>query len=1133
LSRWLLTFLDRRGTLVPLYPTLAGQVVAIAREYGLPSTGGIVLYLVEDSHVAPAPPGLAGVGGPRIGEEAWTLLWAHLFEEDDEPVEFDDFDEPPVPPIPAGLRSEASYAAYGQPDDTLADEAASSDSAGSSSLDHLRRSERGHSLRRARSPPSTTSSLPPPRPSSASRSPRPRAGLSTFSTHSHPNLRFRHSGVTTKSFHSSASAPPIIPRPYGSAVIVGKIEFDIDRRRGGARWFDAWVYSAVRAAAADDGASESGADARRAELFLPSLIRAREPSMDRESVAGGPTPSFATDPGSSAGHLTPALSGGGFPPVDEPTPRGPRRREPDPIAPSSPASNAPTSSSKAFSDMASVSAVDSKRSNLPPSRSASPASIHPDPDMSAETSGVVQSSSSSEQGDDDLAEAESGYTRLDEDDIEDDESVYAIDEDDADDEATEATAGRIAGESGDPLADVFPSDAATWRGISADADQPRAPAIEGLGIIGAAASHLQSDDEEADAQVNDDVQEVIDLLRRSSTSNGLEMAVNGNMKAPPRTAAEDLLSSPIHLDSPNPSTTGVFTSVAADHHDEATREEVDERQSSSSSSYNLSVSAAPGTTAVEAPASPARSPSPSSWSNAISNTFAALNIPRRPTSPASSSSTTIAADHVTDAQPDAGRRSPSPANRRAFLLRPPSSPTTPTGSAAAAGDVEATARQPRPLSASSKRSSLEMMEGLDDLERVLAELSPKASRSSSSSHSLIAAHGSKLPPKSASSPQIARLHAQDARRRDRHGGAWPSGYEPDSTDERKAPRTPEMRSASPSGSSSASSAHYEDEKDGRETSSDVDWRSKPDGRSSSRNDNRVNYASDSSDGRRSRTTSGGKRNRVIQPVMFDAPAFPREDSAEAIAGLAEASSSRSLTSPSNRPLALPTRRGTGGEEEREPMITEEQHRAKQGSTDSGKTVLAYTSGTAGEVDSSPRSASSQPAVPPLPMPGYPADDPTSSPGQASQDGRQEETAETTPAATSQPISIQGGAVGAAPGEQLARSPESHDVPRLQPPPRSQSAFGSLRTTKPWAQSSTGSGSPKSPPLVHESAWSTVDEHQQAAFEGSEGPGGQTSTAASGTTSKQGSPSPLNAFFAKPAGAFKFWANKNDEKLSGT
>lgn len=66
--------LARRGTLLPLYPTLGGQLYAIAREYGLPSVGGISLYLVDDGN---------GNEGPRIGDSTWAALWSGFFEEEE------------------------------------------------------------------------------------------------------------------------------------------------------------------------------------------------------------------------------------------------------------------------------------------------------------------------------------------------------------------------------------------------------------------------------------------------------------------------------------------------------------------------------------------------------------------------------------------------------------------------------------------------------------------------------------------------------------------------------------------------------------------------------------------------------------------------------------------------------------------------------------------------------------------------------------------------------------------------------------------------------------------------------------------------------------------------------------------
>jgi len=54
----------RRGTLVPLHPTLTSQLGAIAREFSLPSTGGMILYLITTDNDP----------GPRITDDAWRML---------------------------------------------------------------------------------------------------------------------------------------------------------------------------------------------------------------------------------------------------------------------------------------------------------------------------------------------------------------------------------------------------------------------------------------------------------------------------------------------------------------------------------------------------------------------------------------------------------------------------------------------------------------------------------------------------------------------------------------------------------------------------------------------------------------------------------------------------------------------------------------------------------------------------------------------------------------------------------------------------------------------------------------------------------------------------------------------------
>ncbi|KAH7334326.1 hypothetical protein B0J17DRAFT_672923 [Rhizoctonia solani] len=80
----------RRGTLVALHASLPGQLSAIAKEYGLPSTSGMCVYLLsadyeppeEDDDDIPPQRGDERALGPRIGEEPWKMLWASLLKAD-------------------------------------------------------------------------------------------------------------------------------------------------------------------------------------------------------------------------------------------------------------------------------------------------------------------------------------------------------------------------------------------------------------------------------------------------------------------------------------------------------------------------------------------------------------------------------------------------------------------------------------------------------------------------------------------------------------------------------------------------------------------------------------------------------------------------------------------------------------------------------------------------------------------------------------------------------------------------------------------------------------------------------------------------------------------------------------------
>ncbi|KAI0053536.1 hypothetical protein FA95DRAFT_1552023 [Auriscalpium vulgare] len=61
-----------QGILMPLLPTMYGQLTAIAREFNFPSTVGLCLYLqVNEQGITMTP---------RISDEIWSVLWGHLFE---------------------------------------------------------------------------------------------------------------------------------------------------------------------------------------------------------------------------------------------------------------------------------------------------------------------------------------------------------------------------------------------------------------------------------------------------------------------------------------------------------------------------------------------------------------------------------------------------------------------------------------------------------------------------------------------------------------------------------------------------------------------------------------------------------------------------------------------------------------------------------------------------------------------------------------------------------------------------------------------------------------------------------------------------------------------------------------------
>lgn len=297
-----------------MYPTLAGQTSAIAREYGLPSVGGIVLYLVE---LNPQPT-LSGslsdtlLGGPRIGDEAWRLLWAQLFEHPSHTARDD--------------LSVSSHTALSEDEENSTEEAIGMSTQArsegqtrttyTSPRTHPHVPHRQHASqhaspilpksRRAQSPSeqhSDVSSLaevssvspydresPMDHPSIPINHPDyqpidPHTPKSPIEPQqSHKTRSSRHHHPSNRSGYSHSAKPSVAASPstfhqqntssysttsaagrrtrrtytpsaagsssvesyqpvYGEAVVVGKVEFDIDRRKG-AKWYDAWLESA-------------------------------------------------------------------------------------------------------------------------------------------------------------------------------------------------------------------------------------------------------------------------------------------------------------------------------------------------------------------------------------------------------------------------------------------------------------------------------------------------------------------------------------------------------------------------------------------------------------------------------------------------------------------------------------------------------------------------------------------------------------------------------------------------------------------------------------------------------------------------------------------------------------------------
>jgi hypothetical protein len=267
-----------RGTLVPLHQSLQGQLVAIAKEYALPSTIGLILYLVSSTPgpntINPTPNRDATLQeweneepGPRISEAIWRHIWVRLLKVGGEDS------------IPFASRAGTPDVGY------IASRSSPSllDSALSSSLKPLVSTSRLDML--------TTPGY--------SITPSPTTPVSSvFDFSNRPQSRPRHAAarsLTTPIDRELSSSPALTePCPNPDAIdlpglhsnsfipVLAKMEFVIDQTK--ATWYEPWLRTrrlnhAKRAESRARGASfnngEASEDDRKAPINLRLVDKAR------------------------------------------------------------------------------------------------------------------------------------------------------------------------------------------------------------------------------------------------------------------------------------------------------------------------------------------------------------------------------------------------------------------------------------------------------------------------------------------------------------------------------------------------------------------------------------------------------------------------------------------------------------------------------------------------------------------------------------------------------------------------------------------------------------------------------------------------------------------------------------------
>jgi len=251
----------RRGILVPVHSTLQSQLSAIAKEYALPSTTGVILYLVQSkSQNGPSADAAEDGPGARLSEDIWRHLWLRVVKS-----EHGD-DMPPsrsLSPNNLGLgvalpgaRSTPHLLTEGKPLRPLLSSAVSSDATLTPAIGY----------------PSPTT------PSTASGMSHSNSLKSERSIMSSNALSSEESGPGGTDTPDSSRANSFDLPGLGSSAIIpilAKVEFDIDKRK--ATWFGPWMKNRKRNHVQRQGSADQGP----VTLKLPSKLQARPGWLDQ------------------------------------------------------------------------------------------------------------------------------------------------------------------------------------------------------------------------------------------------------------------------------------------------------------------------------------------------------------------------------------------------------------------------------------------------------------------------------------------------------------------------------------------------------------------------------------------------------------------------------------------------------------------------------------------------------------------------------------------------------------------------------------------------------------------------------------------------------------------------------------